>query len=145
MTLEEKLDLMGINNTNEGTNGKSGSLPKTDNLLVLLVQGLQSNDSKTLNVCYFRLRFIISCLIPFNFQHVLQHKNEKVINKTVSLLPSQYVMSLVKELTQRLQGHAQSGLSMIKWLKAVLMIHTSFLMSVSVVHRESVLSVMLIF
>lgn len=61
MTLEEKLDLLGINN-NEGTNGgdmfvKGGHLPKTDNLLVLLVQGLQSNDSKTLNVkqmCYKR-------------------------------------------------------------------------------------------
>lgn len=62
---------------------------------------------------------------------MLQHKNEKVINKTVSLLPTQYIMSLIKELTQRLQGHAQSGLGMVKWLKAVLMIHTSYLMSVS--------------
>lgn len=64
MTLEEKLDLLGINN-NEGTNGgdmfvKGGHLPKTDNLLVLLVQGLQSNDSKTLNVklnCFLRNRY----------------------------------------------------------------------------------------
>lgn len=73
-------------------------------------------------------------MIFFNFsffQHVLQHQNEKVIEKTISLLPSQYVMSLVKELTLRLQGHAQSGLGMIKWLKSILMVHTSYLMSVS--------------
>lgn len=55
MTLEEKLDVMGINNL-EGSNGdtflKGNHLPKADNLLVLLVQGLQSNDLKTLNVSF---------------------------------------------------------------------------------------------
>lgn len=56
MTLEEKLDVMGISNNLESTNGDvytKGGLPKADNLLVLLVQGLQSNDSKTLNVGRF--------------------------------------------------------------------------------------------
>lgn len=61
MTLEEKLDVMGINNNLESTNGDvytKGGLPKADNLLVLLVQGLQSNDSKTLNVGHFQIRDI---------------------------------------------------------------------------------------
>ena len=53
MTLEERLNVMGIN-ANENANGevylKNGQVPKTDNLLVLLVQGLQSNDAKMLNV-----------------------------------------------------------------------------------------------
>lgn len=115
MTLEERLNVLGIEANDGETNGdmyfaNGGQVPKTDNLLVLLVQGLQSNDAKMLN-------------------HVLQHKNDKVINKTVRLLPSQYIITLVKELNKRLQGHAQSGLGIIKWLKSVLMTHTSYLMS----------------
>ena len=63
MSLEERLNVMGIDSTNSnvdsvqtngGLNGdtflKNGQMPKTDNLLVLLVQGLQSNDAKMLNV-----------------------------------------------------------------------------------------------
>ncbi|CAF0715067.1 unnamed protein product [Brachionus calyciflorus] len=110
MTLEERLNVMGLDETNGEAYYKNGQVPKTDNLLVLLVQGLQSNDSKMLN-------------------HILQHKNDKVIAKTVRMLPTNYVVQLIKELNKRLQGHAQSGLGLIKWLKSVLMIHTSYLMS----------------
>ena len=64
MSLEERLNVLGID-SNSSMNGDAvdgdgaaafgkqaggGQLPKTDNLLVLLVQGLQSNDSKMLNV-----------------------------------------------------------------------------------------------
>lgn len=45
------------------------------------------------------------------------------------MLPTNYVIQLIKELNKRLKGHAQSGLGLIKWLKTVLMIHTSYLMS----------------
>jgi hypothetical protein len=115
MSLEERLNIMGLESKSGETNGsdlhlKTGQLPKTDNLLVLLVQGLQSNDAKMLN-------------------HVLQHKNEKVVAKTIRMLPTNYIVVLIKELNKRLQGHAQSGMGIIKWLKYVLMIHTSFLMS----------------
>lgn len=112
MTLEERLNVMGIeSNTNGDVEyAAEGQIPKTDNLLVLLVQGLQSNDAKMLN-------------------HVLQHKNEKVVAKTVRMLPSNHIISLVRELNKRLQGHAQSGIGIVKWLKCVLMIHTSYLMS----------------
>ncbi|RNA01364.1 WD repeat-containing 43-like [Brachionus plicatilis] len=112
MSLEERLNIMGLNSAESNGESfyKNGQAPKTDNLLVLLVQGLQSNDSKMLN-------------------HILQHKNDKVITKTVRMLPTNYVVQLIKELNKRLQGHAQSGLGLIKWLKSVLMIHTSYLMS----------------
>jgi hypothetical protein len=56
MSLEDRLNVMGIESSNGGTETddlySSKQIPKTDNLLVLLVQGLQSNDSKMLNVCY---------------------------------------------------------------------------------------------
>lgn len=58
MTLEDRLNVMGLSSKTSETevNGKgdlffkNGQVPKTDNLLVLLVQGLQSNDAKMLNV-----------------------------------------------------------------------------------------------
>lgn len=59
----------------------------------------------------------------------MQHKNDKVIAKTVRILPTNYIIQLIKELNKRLQGHAQSGLGLIKWLKSVLIIHTSYLVS----------------
>lgn len=58
MSLEERLNVMGIESSNGGETddmySKQGQqIPKTDNLLVLLVQGLQSNDAKMLNVNLF--------------------------------------------------------------------------------------------
>jgi hypothetical protein len=63
MTLEERLNVLGIESNDGGeTNGgvagdmyyaNGGQVPKTDNLLVLLVQGLQSNDAKMLNVPFY--------------------------------------------------------------------------------------------
>jgi hypothetical protein len=46
MSLEERLNAMGIDSETKQT-----QIPRADNLLMLLVQGLQSNDSKMLNVC----------------------------------------------------------------------------------------------
>ncbi len=73
MTLEERLNVMGIESNTNGDVVEylaEGQIPKTDNLLVLLVQGLQSNDAKMLNVsdCYFRI-WEIRCLLPL--LHVL--------------------------------------------------------------------------
>lgn len=52
MSLEERLNVMGLASSEQNGESfyKNGQVPKTDNLLVLLVQGLQSNDSKMLNV-----------------------------------------------------------------------------------------------
>uniref|UniRef100_A0A8C8DM02 WD repeat domain 43 n=1 Tax=Oryzias sinensis TaxID=183150 RepID=A0A8C8DM02_9TELE len=83
---------------------------QTDNYAVLLVQGLESNDADILN-------------------KVLQTRKEMVIKKTVARLPLSAVLPLVKELTNRLQGHPFAGILMVRWLKAVLMHHTSYLAS----------------
>lgn len=64
MTLEERLNVMGLD-SGAAENGevyfKNGQVPKTDNLLVLLVQGLQSNDAKMLNVIL--ILFILKILL----------------------------------------------------------------------------------
>jgi hypothetical protein len=74
--------------------------------------------------------FLIFIFVLFT-KHILQNRNDKVIAKTVRLLPTNYIIILFRELSKRIQGHAQAGLGIIKWLKALLTTHTSFLMSVS--------------
>ncbi|XP_075719565.1 WD repeat-containing protein 43 [Rhinoderma darwinii] len=86
---------------------KSG-LPQTDNFSVLLVQGLESNDLHILN-------------------KVFQTKNESLIKKTVARIPVYSVIPLVHELTKRLQGHPNSAILMVRWIKAVLVHHVSYL------------------
>ncbi|XP_028252106.1 WD repeat-containing protein 43 [Parambassis ranga] len=83
---------------------------QTDNFAVLLVQGLESNDTNILN-------------------KVFQTRKEMVIKKTVARLPLPAVLPLVEELTKRLQGHPFMAVLMVRWLKAVLMHHTSYLAS----------------
>ncbi|KAM9708330.1 LOW QUALITY PROTEIN: WD repeat-containing protein 43 [Menidia menidia] len=83
---------------------------QTDNFVVLLVQGLESNDSTLLN-------------------KVLQTSKETVIRKTVARLPLPSVLPLLEVLTTRLQGHPHMAVLMVRWLKAVLLHHTSYLAS----------------
>ncbi|XP_043915822.1 WD repeat-containing protein 43 [Protopterus annectens] len=87
---------------------KSKGLPKTDSHAVLLVQGLESNDSDILN-------------------KVLQTKKDGPIKNTVSRLPVHAVIPLLHELTKRMLGHPNSALLMVRWLKAVLTLHSSYL------------------
>nr|XP_020441504.1 WD repeat-containing protein 43-like [Monopterus albus] len=83
---------------------------QTDNFAVLLLQGLESNDASILN-------------------KVFQTRKEMAIKKTVARLPLPAVLPLVEEITKRLQGHPFMAALMVRWLKAVLMHHTSYLAS----------------
>ena len=53
MSLEDRLNAIGIDNSTSKVPAQG--VPKADNLLVLLVQGLQSSDSKILNVRIFEI------------------------------------------------------------------------------------------
>uniref|UniRef100_A0A8D0GPZ3 WD repeat domain 43 n=1 Tax=Sphenodon punctatus TaxID=8508 RepID=A0A8D0GPZ3_SPHPU len=87
---------------------RSGGLPQADSFAVLLVQGLESNDSDILN-------------------KVLQTKKESAIKATVARMPVHAVIPLLHEITKRLHGHPYSASQMTPWLKAVLTIHASYL------------------
>ncbi|KAI3367957.1 hypothetical protein L3Q82_026782, partial [Scortum barcoo] len=127
MSIAERLgeiDLSTIS-TEKGAPKGTTSL-QTDNFAVLLVQGLESNDANILN-------------------KVFQTRKETVIKKTVARLPLPAVLPLVEEITKRLQGHpftqhwflltacafvsSHRAVLMVRWLKAVLMHHTSYLAS----------------
>ncbi|KAM9354197.1 WD repeat-containing protein 43 [Pholidichthys leucotaenia] len=109
ISIAERLGEIDLSKVGKGAAKAKASL-QTDNFTVLLVQGLESNDANILN-------------------EVFQHSKEMEIRKTVARLPLPAVLPLVEELTKRLQGHPFGAILMVRWLKAVLMHHTSYLAS----------------
>ncbi|KAK2150432.1 hypothetical protein LSH36_405g01017 [Paralvinella palmiformis] len=107
LTMEERLNAISIEKPS-GAEGGTKHQPKADTLATLLSQGLQSNDAKIIN-------------------HVLQNRDDVVIENTVKKLAISDVIPLLTELSRRMGGHAQSGLATSKWVKAVLTCHTAHL------------------
>ncbi|XP_067943704.1 WD repeat-containing protein 43-like [Watersipora subatra] len=112
ITIEERLALL---------RGSSGDKPTDmtgplESLATLLSQGLQSDDSTILN-------------------KTLMTSDPKIINTTVRRLPLSCVMPLMKHLTARLEvygsragmGGVAAHTSLVKWLRALLHIHASYL------------------
>ncbi|XP_076799929.1 WD repeat-containing protein 43-like [Clavelina lepadiformis] len=108
LTMEERLSALSVEPP--PVVKETTLAPTADSFSVLLSQGLQSNDRDVLN-------------------QVLQHGNETLIRNTVRQLPIHYIIPLVKELTGRLQGSPEKCLTFVKWLRAVLSCHTSYLMT----------------
>uniref|UniRef100_A0AAZ3SCK6 Small-subunit processome Utp12 domain-containing protein n=1 Tax=Oncorhynchus tshawytscha TaxID=74940 RepID=A0AAZ3SCK6_ONCTS len=117
MSIEERLGEINLSLEKGGV--KETPSLQTDNFAVLLVQGLESKDANILN-------------------NVFQTRKDNLIKKTVSRLPIPAVLPLVEELTKRMQGHPYTfsfshlyyrAVLMVRWLKAVLMQHTSYLSS----------------
>uniref|UniRef100_A0A8C5FR17 WD repeat domain 43 n=1 Tax=Gadus morhua TaxID=8049 RepID=A0A8C5FR17_GADMO len=114
MSIEERLEEIDLS-TVSAQKGRVKGLPslQMDNFAVLLVQGLESQDAEILN-------------------KVFQNKKEMQIKKTVARLPLPAVLPL---LNQPLMEHGFSSpspcraLLMVRWLKAVLVQHTSYLSS----------------
>ncbi|XP_028994586.1 WD repeat-containing protein 43 [Betta splendens] len=111
MSIAERLGEVSLSevSTEKGATKGVASL-QTDNFAVLLVQGLESSDASILN-------------------KVFQTRKEMVIRKTVARLPVPAVLPLVEEITKRIQGHPFMAVLMVRWLKAVLINHTSYLVS----------------
>ncbi|XP_030051995.1 WD repeat-containing protein 43 [Microcaecilia unicolor] len=105
ISIEERLGAMDIDSLKEV---RKGGLPQTDSFAMLLVQGLESSDKDILN-------------------KVFNTRKEKLIKNTVACLPVYAVIPLLHELTMRLQGHPFSALLMVRWLKAVFILHASYL------------------
>ncbi|KAF7664433.1 hypothetical protein LDENG_00176400 [Lucifuga dentata] len=111
MSIAERLGEINLSTVSSEKGAPKGTASlQTDNFAVLLVQGLESKDANILN-------------------KVFQTRKDMVIKKTVARLPLPAVLPLVEEITMRLQGHPFMAVLMVRWLKAVLMQHTSFLSS----------------
>uniref|UniRef100_A0A8C9J820 WD repeat domain 43 n=1 Tax=Panthera tigris altaica TaxID=74533 RepID=A0A8C9J820_PANTA len=103
VSIEERLGALDID-----TKKEKDDLPQTNSFPVLLTQGLESNDFEMLN-------------------KVLQTRNLNLIKRTVLRMPLHAVIPLLQELTKRLQGHPNSAVLMVQWLKCVLTVHASYL------------------
>uniref|UniRef100_A0A665V7Y5 Small-subunit processome Utp12 domain-containing protein n=1 Tax=Echeneis naucrates TaxID=173247 RepID=A0A665V7Y5_ECHNA len=110
MSIAERLGEIDLSTvpTEKGASKGMASL-QTDNFAVLLVQGLESNDANILN-------------------KVFQTRKDVVIKKTVARLPLSAVLPLVEVVPHTLVPSYRAVL-MVRWLKAVLMHHTSYLAS----------------
>lgn len=111
MSIAERLGEIDLSTVSTEKGGPKGTASlQTDNFAVLLVQGLESKDANILN-------------------KVFQTRKDVVIKKTVARIPLPAVLPLVEEITKRLQGHPFMAALMVRWLKAVIMHHTSYLAS----------------
>ncbi|KAJ3594737.1 hypothetical protein NHX12_004044 [Muraenolepis orangiensis] len=111
MSIEERLEEIDLSAIS-AQKGPVKGLPslQMDNFAVLLVHGLESEDSDILN-------------------KVFQNKKVTQIKKTVARVPLPSVLPLLNQITRRLQGHPLGAMLMVRWLKAVLVQHTSYLSS----------------
>uniref|UniRef100_A0A8C9R7M9 WD repeat domain 43 n=1 Tax=Scleropages formosus TaxID=113540 RepID=A0A8C9R7M9_SCLFO len=80
---------------------------QTDNFTLLLVRGLESSDNNILN-------------------KILQIRKDVLIKKTVARLPDTAVLPLVEERRRKMHP-VSAAVLMVRWLKAVLIHHTSYL------------------
>ncbi|OWF41846.1 WD repeat-containing protein 43-like [Mizuhopecten yessoensis] len=107
MTIEARLNAIGMGTSK--TDKVSKAPPKTDGLGRLLTQGLQSKDHKIINS--------------------VLNQNDLVIENTVKRMPVQSIIPLIQHLTTLMQGRAAGSHKLVKWIKSILVVHTSYLMT----------------
>jgi len=120
-TMEEKLQDLAVEESATNSTGKkskqaAGSknkypTPKANSLQQMLIQALHSNDLQLLEAC-----------LTFN--------NVEVIRNTVRRLPTAYVVPFLTQVIHKFQQKPNRGEALLEWIKAVLLIHTAYLMTV---------------
>src|SRR4051794_11243727 len=77
----------------------------------MLVQALHSNDKQLLLT-------------------VLEQTDPDIINNTVKKLPTKYVVQFLEKSITRFQEKPNTGMHILQWIKAVLLFHMGYLMTV---------------
>ncbi|KAG0281060.1 WD repeat-containing protein 43 [Linnemannia exigua] len=108
-TMEEKLKDLTVERT--GRKAKHYPTPKANSLQQMLIQALHSNDLQLLEAC-------------------LTYSNVEVIRNTVRRLPAAYVIPFLTQVIHKFQQKPSRGEALLEWIKAVLLIHTAYLMTV---------------
>eukprot|EP00126_Sphaerothecum_destruens_P004490 Sdes_comp18216_c0_seq1m7793 len=117
ISMEEQMARIGIQSVSKSVlddfkaGKKSKNLPpKAESMEKLLVQALHSNDQQLLEEC-------------------LGTMNEAMIHNTIKRLPTQYVIPFLTQTIHKFQAKPSRGVFLVPWIKSVLMIHTSYLIS----------------
>ena len=77
----------------------------------MLVQALHSNDKQLLLT-------------------VLEQADPDIINNTVKKLPTKFVVQFLEKAITRFQDKPNTGMHILQWIKAVLLFHMAYLMTV---------------
>ncbi|XP_071793141.1 WD repeat-containing protein 43-like [Asterias amurensis] len=109
LTIEDRLVALKVAEAHADMSTQDQSA-RTGSLVMLLTQGLQSNDRVMLD-------------------SVFQHHKESVLRRTIQRLPIPLVVGLVQELTSRMNTAPQSGLTLAHWTRVVLCERASYLMT----------------
>ncbi|XP_035221166.1 WD repeat-containing protein 43-like [Stegodyphus dumicola] len=109
LPMEERLRALDLSKIPENLDEHEPAI-KSDSMVHLLLQGLQSKDNNMLN-------------------SVLQSGDETVIHNTLKRLPLQSVLLVLKELHERLNKQEPRNHPCLKWLKGLLAVHLPYLMS----------------
>ncbi|KAF9581097.1 WD repeat-containing protein 43 [Lunasporangiospora selenospora] len=112
-TLAEKLRDISVEDSAEAKTKKTSkySTPKANSLQQMLIQALHSNDKQLLEAC-------------------LQFSNVEIIRNTVRRLPTAYVVPFLTQVIDRFHKRPNRGELLLEWIKAVLLMHTAYLMTV---------------
>ncbi|KAI8391193.1 WD40-repeat-containing domain protein [Radiomyces spectabilis] len=123
LTIEQKLQSMNVEEeeeeeeedqevevTKQRVQNPTPGVPSAGSLQQALVQALHSNDRQLLEAC-------------------LGHKKE-VVYSTVQRLPANYVIPLLKQLIARFEEKPIRAPTLLMWIQAVLLLHTTYLMTV---------------
>ncbi|KAI9479514.1 WD40-repeat-containing domain protein [Zychaea mexicana] len=114
-SLEQRLNEMGVNEekseieTKKRTN--KPSTPSAGSLQQVLLQALHSGDKALLEAC-------------------LAQEKPEIIQTTIQRLPTAYVIPLMLQLIAKFQTSPGRGTGLLVWIKAVLLTHTTYLMTV---------------
>ncbi|XP_063919730.1 WD repeat-containing protein 43 isoform X2 [Zophobas morio] len=103
--MEKRLENLMVNESDSNE-----KVPRANNFAKLLIQGLHSKDKSIL-------------------QTVLLKKDEQLIKNTIKRLPIDVIPPLFEELTKLIQGKTLSRRIGLMWVKNLILINTSLLMT----------------
>jgi len=95
----------------EKVEGVKSEQPRVESMKNTLIQGIKTQDNEKLS-------------------SVLHNTNMNIVQKTVAGLPTNYVIPLLKYIISKFRSNPKFGMSLIIWMKVVLIQHTSYLMTV---------------
>ncbi|XP_044751124.1 WD repeat-containing protein 43 [Coccinella septempunctata] len=103
ITMERRLENLTFNKD-------VGSVPRSNNMAHLLLQGLRSKDKSIIET-------------------VLHSANEEIIRNTLETIPINVIMELVSQLETFIQGYNAQARAAAVWLKLLLEVHVSLFIS----------------
>lgn len=110
-SLEDQVQAMAVATGGAGSALPSVGAPRAGSLAHMLAQALHSNDKALLEEC-------------------LNNTNEGVVRNTVMRLPPTLAVRFLTDVVGRLEAKPSRGVTLMVWIRAVLLIHSSYLMTV---------------